>query len=91
MGRSAGAGSPVWFICGQCRSSGSPCKSRDNYSVVCRHKYVLTGQKRPYKTQRNSATGVRSSRESRQYQCECGHTGWSNHIDLERLEGYLDA
>lgn len=31
--------------------------------------------------------GSRSTDRAREYVCSCGHTGWSNHIDLARMAG----
>lgn len=49
----------------------------------------LTGRKRRYHRKRGSMAGARSSEFTREYRCSCGHVGWSNHMDLERLEEEL--
>jgi hypothetical protein len=43
----------------------------------------LTGRRKPF-----PICGIRHGMINRQYRClDCGHVGWSRHIDLERLEG----
>lgn len=80
MGQSAGAGSPVWFRCHRERDSL-------RRSGLDEHVITLTGRERPYRAKKYQALGVRSDRVAREYVCSCGHTGWSNHIDLARLAG----
>lgn len=75
MGRSAGAGSPVWFRCHACRST----LVNDRSST-----YELTGRTKPYKRSKYSMLGSRSTTTAYEYRCSCGHVGWSNHIDLAR-------
>ncbi len=79
MSRSAGTGSPVWFVCGAARKEW-PRPSGWNRE----HDVTLTGRRRRYKPPRSM--GLRSTFTSREYRCSCGHVGWSNHIDLERME-----
>lgn len=76
MSRSAGTGSPVWFRC-----------YADRRGEGIDHVVTLTGRTRPYESKRRSAMGFRSTNTAREYECSCGHTGWSNHVDLERLAG----
>jgi hypothetical protein len=84
MGQSAGAGSPVWFMCYRERQSRG---IRDYLpGGWVRHRIKLTGRTRPYKPPKGSARGTRSTGLSREYECSCGHVGWSNHMDLERME-----
>lgn len=73
MGRSAGTGSPVWFRCSRCRST----LVRNTHSKV-----RLTGREKPMPERRGSTLGARSTRTLREYECSCGHIGWSNHMDL---------
>lgn len=77
MSRSAGAGSPVYFICTVAR--------REWPRGTEEHRVTLTGRERPYHRKRYSAKGSRSSNVAREYKCSCGHVGWSNHKDLEDL------
>jgi hypothetical protein len=65
----------VWFHCHACRSTLVHNQ---------RTRVELTGRKRPYRNR--GAMGTRSCHTSREYRCECGHVGWSNHIDLARRE-----
>ena len=83
-GRGCHAGSPLSFRCKYCRSWGR----RDRYP---RNGYfdrvVLTGRRRKFTPGRGDALGTRSDLVSREYRCEdCGHVGWSNHVDLKRKE-----
>ena len=82
MSMSAGAGSPVWFVCWRGRQTW---KWEDKVRHVRMFDITLTGRTRPYKPPKGSALGVRSTLTSREYRCECGHVGWSNHVDLERM------
>jgi hypothetical protein len=85
MGESAGAGSPVFFHCWRFRKEGwrDPLSANDR----AQHRVLLTGRERPYRSQRRSMLGTRSTTVSREYICSCGHRGWSNHIDLARMAG----
>lgn len=85
MSESAGAGSPIWFRCAACRST---LRWTDPVSNTHRGMRVkLTGKTKKYYGRTGSALGVRSTHVCRQYEClDCGHVGYSNHIDLERLE-----
>lgn len=80
MGRASGAGSPIHFVCPVAR------RNRDftTWDLPEGHVVTLTGRSKPYVPPR--AMGSRSTFTSREYVCSCGHTGWSNHVDLERLE-----
>lgn len=81
--KSAGAGSPVFFRCPGARYEALWSLYRDE--DMRQHDVVLTGRTKPYKPPR--ALGSRSTFVSREYECQaCGHVGWSNHVDLERLE-----
>jgi hypothetical protein len=86
MSQSAGAGSPLFFHCPTKRQEiHSHYYWPHAYPPPSRHLITLTGRTRPYKPKRYSALGIRSSSTARQWACECGKTGWSNHIDLERM------
>lgn len=75
-GSNAGTGRPLHFKCSQCRLVGS----RRGYAVDV----DLTGRKKTLKT---SNAGIRNSKTEREYRCRnCGHVGWSRHMDLERKE-----
>jgi hypothetical protein len=74
MGRSAGTGSPVWFRC-----------FNERRGIGIDHEITLTGRTRPYRPKR--MIGSRSEFTSFEYECSCGHVGWSNHKDLARMAG----
>jgi predicted RNA-binding Zn-ribbon protein involved in translation (DUF1610 family) len=86
-GKGAGTGYPHHFRCQKCRRRYSTAEYHgERYSEDRgrRNRIMLTGKARPNHSHRMS---VRSSRTVRQYRCEdCGHVGWSNHIELQRLE-----
>ncbi len=47
----------------------------------------LTGKTKADRADRSVHRGPRCDTTSRQYRCEdCGHVGWSTHVDLKRLE-----
>lgn len=73
MGRSAGPGSPISFRCAKCRR-------RDDW------RNPSSKGRRVRLTGRNKWKGKRSARHTSvylEYEClDCGHIGWSSHIDL---------
>lgn len=74
--KTAGAGSPQLFLCARSR------RLNERGHIV-----TLTGRTKPYKPPSGSSLGARSTLTSREYECSCGHVGWSNHVALERMEG----
>lgn len=92
MSQSFGAGSPVSFVCPVARANQTFDRDRSKTYRACYrypegHSFVtLTGAKKPYKANRGSALGLRSDYVSREYVCECGHRGWSNHVELALQE-----
>ena len=77
MGANNGTGQPYWFRCSVCRRHGQ----RD-------HGWMggveLTGRKRPHR----GKSGARNSHIDREYRClDCGHVGWSCHVDLAHKAG----
>ena len=81
MSRSAGTGSPIWFMC---RALRTDWRARKDRSDMERHQVRLTGRVKPNPSNRRN---VRVSDTLREYQCRCGYVGWSNHKDLEALDG----
>ena len=76
-----GTGYPLWFECPKARryyrsDPAEQARLRDNHSVT------LTGKTKPVPF--DGKSHPRRSQLSREYVCECGHQGWSSHIDLER-------
>lgn len=86
MSRGKLAGSPISFRCAKCRL----WKNRTGpFAHWCgwHDRVRLTGKKRPYFPPQGSALGTRSDTVLREYVCtDCGHVGWSNHIDLKSKE-----
>jgi hypothetical protein len=84
MGSNAGTGQPITFQCSQCRKKNDSIFRRPYLGPRTGFRVKLTGKKRPCK---QGNAGGRNSRHRRQYEClDCGHVGWSRHIDLERQE-----
>ena len=84
-GTNAGTGWPLTFRCSKCRKSqyAGGCASIDaHYTRHSSHKHTPTGKTRPYK---GGNRGIRGLRTFHQYTCECGHSGWSRHRDVQRL------
>lgn len=81
MSWNSGAGSPNVFMCHAQRMQWHEHRDPDSDHVV-----TLTGKKRKVYRSIYTRRGPRSSDVSRQYECSCGHIGWSNHMDLERME-----
>jgi hypothetical protein len=86
-GTSGGTGQPYWFMCPTERRARAAAwdftAKRSRYRGE-RHTVTLTGRTKPNPGHKH---GGRTSALSREYRCDvCGHVGWSNHIDLERLE-----
>lgn len=75
-GTNAGTGQPITFQC--------PMWRRQPYGRrTVRHQVKLTGRKR----KRSRCTRGRMTKFLREFVClDCGHLGWSAHVDLERME-----
>lgn len=74
----AGTGQPVAFVCPVAR------RNRDTrtWSLPPGHDRIrLTGRTKPNP---GSSVGQRMLTTSSEYRCECGHVGWSAHVDLPR-------
>lgn len=79
-GKNNGTGCPVSFRCWKCRREASHLKlfgffsdKRGYYTSV-----ELTGRETPY-----ASASCRMDTVNREYRClDCGHVGWSRHIDL---------
>jgi hypothetical protein len=90
MSQSQGAGSPVSFVCPVARANQTFDRDRSTTYRACyrypegHESFTLTGREKPYRANRGSALGLRSTSTSREYVCECGYRGWSNHAQLER-------
>ncbi len=85
MGSNNGTGQPYWFRCTKCRSTLNASRGGFAGDVD------LTGRKRRVKSNKG---GARVTPIMREYRCRnCGHVGWSRHIDLAKKAGehrYLD-
>ena len=75
------AGQRLYFRCSACSKTTGPRYSQPRgYTNDVR----LTGRFR----RRPTRGSPRSTFASREYVCRCGHTGWSNHVDLvDEIEG----
>ena len=91
MSMSSGAGSPVFFQCWGCRrrkGAGRPGDKRweDMGGRGTKLHVTLTGRTKPHHAKKFSAMGARSGRLAREYFCQdCGHQGWSAHVDLDAM------
>lgn len=82
-GTNAGTGRPLTFQCAICRRSRY-CRGLF-MAHRCRHTQVRTGRTRPLTRQQQGRGGPRVLQHRVEYRCECGHVGWSRHVDVERL------
>ena len=72
-GTNAGTGQPLTLRCAKCRLSRSTHRFREGLAATGR---VRTVRHR----------SVRQTNRKIEYHClDCGHTGWTQHIDAERL------
>lgn len=77
-----GTGTPIHFMCWQARRERRAYEySSPRYRPS--HVVELTGRTRSNPSHNRH---TRISGTVREYRCGCGHVGWSNHIDLERME-----
>lgn len=83
-----GTGYPQYFDCAKARQIyyGASWFAGNGVSVQARerglHEWKLTGRTKP--TLRNGKGHSRKSWTTFEYECSCGHVGWSSHKDLER-------
>lgn len=75
-----GIGNPLLFRCSRCRlRDGAWRPKSDRGWIGC---VKLTGRKR-----RGRRAGPRADIWRREYRCmDCGHVGWSNHVELKQLD-----
>lgn len=79
MSRSAGPGSPIFFMCARLRK----VYWRDRTDRLhANHRVVRTGRTRPAPRNPGHAVGVRSLMVEHEYRCSCGYVGWTRHIDI---------
>lgn len=82
-GKGAGTGYPISFLCYRLRRVWP----RDSVDYT-RHVTTPTGRA---KQRSNVGKGnARKAMRSLEYECSCGHVGWSVHIDLARRAVALD-
>ncbi len=84
-----GTGVPLTFACAKCRKRWPYWRNRAGKRLPgLAHRVRLTGKTRESRASREGRMhGGRSGAVDRQFTCkDCGHVGWSNHSDLERLE-----
>lgn len=83
MSRSHGTGYPAFFRCTTARRENRYWSKTFDRRDAKPHIVSLTGRTRP--TPRSGKGHPRKSWTTREWVCSCGATGWSSHIDLERL------
>lgn len=81
MGRSAGPGSPLSFRCAKARGLEQVLEQALGQQARP-HRVTRTGRTRRHRTERGSVLGLRSLSADHEYQCSCGHVGWTNHSDV---------
>lgn len=75
-GKGSGTGSPFFFRCSKCRRWGKVWRGMGSGYV---DRVELTGRTRKYRGNLEQ----RMTNVSREYRClDCGHVGWSRHVDL---------
>lgn len=77
MSRSAGQGVPICFRCWRCRRRGGRGGTIDRVRILgSRNTHARHG-------------AVRVTDLEYQYEClDCGHVGWSRHVDLDQAFGF---
>lgn len=75
MGRSAGTGSPLWFMCPKLRA----IYPRMHWHWD-QHKTTPTGRHKAGPKKRTGS--IRRIGRALEFRCACGHVGWSTHVDL---------
>lgn len=78
MGANNGSGWPFYFHCAACKKQPGwgHRATKPGWHVV------RTGRTRPYT---GGNLGVRGTKTFHEYFCtDCGHKGWSRHVDLAR-------
>jgi hypothetical protein len=80
-GTNAGTGYPLTLRCAKCKVSRSRWARTHSYSRGTN--LLATGRTRPALRR-----GYRQTDRKIEYACQtCGHVGWSQHMDAERLLG----
>lgn len=76
MGRKgSGTGAPICFRCAKCKTRSTIRSAKRGMNVL------RTGKTRPA-----GCRGQRMLAVASQYRClDCGHEGWSRHVDVARL------
>lgn len=87
-GTNGGTGRPYYFRCAACRRKHGTAeylgRSPETRGMGHVRRVELTGRRRELKPGRS---GSRNSGAAREYRCrDCGHVGWSRHVELERKE-----
>lgn len=83
-GKGYGTGSPISFLCAKGRRED--WRSNTRYHT---HNVKLTGRTKP--RPHDGRRGARTTDTYREYQCSCGHVGWSAHVDLTRYKMPADG
>lgn len=83
MGRASGTGSPITLVCPVAR------RNRDPWTYALPRGHALTRTGRSRLRAPSGALGSRSMLVAYEYDCTCGHHGWTNHVDVLRRGGPL--
>ena len=90
MSRSHGSGQPIHFKCSNCRKWRTQLVRDGALDCLAGRKFVATGERRRRFT---TGGGPRIDNQFQyQYRCnDCGHVGWSRHVDVRRAYEKLQA
>lgn len=78
-----GTGYPIAFVCPKARQNRVLWSSPERGRLPGGHNIVVrTGRTRPMP--RNGKGHPRKLWTSHEFRCECGHVGWTSHVDIVR-------
>jgi hypothetical protein len=79
-----GTGMPITFLCPVARRNrelwGQADRSRSGRLPDGHDEIVRTGRTKPRR--RDGNLGLRTLDTSHEYRCQCGHVGWTTHVDI---------
>lgn len=78
MGRSAGTGSPISFVCPKLRRAA--LAEHRTRVMLDLHRVERTGRTQPRAPA--GSLGTRNMLTAFEYRCGCGHVGWTTHSDI---------
>ena len=77
-----GTGYPVAFVCPVARRNRALWSGEEKGALPPGHDAIVrTGRTKPVKKGKGHPRKLWTSHE---YRCECGHVGWTNHVQIVR-------